>query len=108
MATPILTQPTRNIVAAAIVPDVKPLLRRPAIEQVTGDSRSTIYRKIERGLFPKPVCTGRDKNGDAIQVGWPANEVAAINAARIAGKSEDEIRKLVTELEAARIACTKG
>ncbi|MGJ0515373.1 MAG: helix-turn-helix transcriptional regulator [Methylomicrobium sp.] len=35
-----------------IIPPVNPLLRRPAIEQVTGDSRSTIYRKIERGLFP--------------------------------------------------------
>jgi prophage regulatory protein len=35
-------------------------------------------------------------------VGWPAREVAAINAARIAGRSDDEIRVLVTKLEAAR------
>jgi prophage regulatory protein len=35
-------------------------------------------------------------------VGWPASEVHALNAARISGKSEDEIRDLVTKLEAAR------
>ena len=28
-------------------------------------------------------------------VGWPANEVAALNAARIAGKSDEDIRALV-------------
>ncbi|MGZ8943015.1 MAG: helix-turn-helix transcriptional regulator [Methylobacter sp.] len=86
-----------------IIPTVIPILRRPAIEQSTGDSRSTIYRKIERGLFPKPVCIGRDKNGHTAQVGWPAHEVAAINQARIAGKSDEEIKRLVAELEAARI-----
>jgi prophage regulatory protein len=35
-------------------------------------------------------------------VGWPSCEVAAINAARIAGKSDVEIRALVAKLEAAR------
>jgi prophage regulatory protein len=35
-------------------------------------------------------------------VGWPANEVEALNAARIAGKSESEVRELVVKLEAAR------
>jgi prophage regulatory protein len=34
--------------------------------------------------------------------GWPASEVQALNAARIAGKSDDEIRELVLKLEAAR------
>jgi prophage regulatory protein len=37
-------------------------------------------------------------------VGWPANEVAALNAARIAGKADAEIRVLVAQLEAARKA----
>jgi prophage regulatory protein len=37
-------------------------------------------------------------------VGWPAGEVAAINAARIAGKSNEEIRALVVRLEADRKA----
>jgi prophage regulatory protein len=35
-------------------------------------------------------------------IGWPANEVAALNAARIAGKTDEEIRALVVKLEAAR------
>jgi prophage regulatory protein len=35
-------------------------------------------------------------------VGWPASEVAALNAARISGKSNSEIRDLVMKLVAAR------
>jgi prophage regulatory protein len=37
-------------------------------------------------------------------VGWPSEEVQALNAARIAGKSDEEIRALVVKLEAARKA----
>jgi len=33
---------------------------------------------------------------------WPAHEVAALNAARIAGKSNAEVRDLVVRLETAR------
>ena len=62
----------------------------------TGLSRSTIYLRIAQGVFTKPVSLG----GRA--VGWPSNEVAALNAARIAGKPDAEIRDLVAKLEAAR------
>jgi prophage regulatory protein len=72
------------------------ILRLPAIKTGTGLSRSTIYLRIAQGVFPKPVSLG----GRA--VGWPASEVAALNAARISGKSNSEIRDLVVELEAAR------
>jgi prophage regulatory protein len=37
-------------------------------------------------------------------VGWPSPEVDALLSARIAGKSEDEIRALVDRLHAARKA----
>jgi prophage regulatory protein len=37
-------------------------------------------------------------------VGWPASEVAALNAARIAGKTDDDIRVLVQTLQAGRKA----
>jgi prophage regulatory protein len=37
-------------------------------------------------------------------VGWPAAEVAALNAARIAGQPDEEIRTLVARLEANRRA----
>jgi prophage regulatory protein len=72
------------------------ILRLPAIKTSTGLSRSTIYLRIAQGAFPKPVSLG----GRA--VGWPASEVAALNAARISGKSNSEIRDLVVNLEAAR------
>jgi prophage regulatory protein len=78
--------------------NLNPLHRRPIVEQATGDSRTTIYRKINAGLFTRPVKIGGDR------VAWPANEIEAINKARIAGKSDEEIKALVIELEAARVA----
>jgi prophage regulatory protein len=74
------------------------ILRLPAVKSATGLSRSTLYLRIASGVFPRPVNLG----GRA--VGWPAHEVAELNAARIAGKPDAEIRALVTNLEAARKA----
>lgn len=76
------------------------ILRLPAVKSETGHSHSTHYLRIAQGLFTKPVSLG------ARAVGWPSSEVAAINAARIAGKTDDEIRSLVVKLEAARKAAT--
>lgn len=76
------------------------VLRLPDVIRSTGLSRPTIYHRINRGLFPSSV-----KLGERI-VGWPEREVAALNAARIAGKSDDEIRVLVASLEAQRAATT--
>lgn len=75
---------------------VTPILRLPAVKADSGYSRSTIYLRIEQKLWTRPVKLG------ARCVGWPANEVAALNAARIAGKSNEEIRVLVANLEASR------
>jgi len=72
------------------------ILRLPAIKTSIGLSRSTIYLRIAQGLFTKPVSLG------SRAVGWPSHEVAALNAARIAGKSNAEVRDLVATLEAAR------
>ncbi len=72
------------------------ILRLPAVKTATGLSRSTLYLRIAHGVFMHPVSLG----GRA--VGWPTHEVAALNAARIAGRPDAEIRKLVTQLEAAR------
>jgi len=77
---------------------VNSLLRRQAVEQAMGKSRSTLYRDIERGLMVKPVPIGGDR------VAWPASEIDAINKARIAGKTDDQIKQLVIELELARSA----
>jgi prophage regulatory protein len=72
------------------------ILRLPAVKAESGASRSTIYLRIQQGLWPKPVRLGPRS------VGWPASEVSAINTAQIAGKTDDEIRVLVVKLEAAR------
>lgn len=72
------------------------ILRIRDVKAESGYSRSTLYLRITQGLWPKPVPLGPRA------VGWPSEEVAAINAARIAGKTDDEIRELVLRLEAAR------
>jgi prophage regulatory protein len=72
------------------------ILRRPDVTVTTGLRRSTLYDRITKGLFPKPVNLG----GRA--VGWPASEVTAVNSARIAGRTDAEVRELVMKLEAAR------
>ena len=73
------------------------ILRMPAVKAETGHcSHASIYTAIKAGLFTKPVQIGQRS------VGWPSDEVQAINAARIAGKSETEIRELVNRLHAKR------
>jgi prophage regulatory protein len=72
------------------------ILRISAVKSESGLSRSTIYLRIAEGLWTKPVSLG------ARAVGWPSDEVESINAARIAGKSDEEVRILVAKLEAAR------
>ena len=74
------------------------IFRLPAVKAESGYSRSTIYLRISQGLWTKPVSLG------ARAVGWPEDEVAALNAARIAGKTDEEIRALVVKLEVARKA----
>ena len=71
-------------------------LRLPTVISHLGFGRSSLYSRISDGLFPHPINLG----GRA--VAWPEHEVAAINDARVAGKSNDEIYELVQELEAAR------
>jgi len=60
------------------------IYRLPAVKSASGYSRSTIYLRIAQGLWTKQVSLGPRC------VGWPENEVAALNAARIAGKSDDD------------------
>lgn len=73
------------------------ILRMPAVMAETGHrSHASIYGAIKAGLFTKPVSIG------ARAVGWPDDEVKAINAARIAGKSEANIKALVARLHSKR------
>lgn len=80
---------------------VTKIIRMSDVTSESGLSRSTIYLRIVQGLWPKPISLG------ARAVGWPTNEVAVLNAARIAGKSDEEIRELVLKLVAARQSFAK-
>ena len=72
--------------------------RMPSVKDELGHkSHASVYTSIKDGLFTKPVAIGQRA------VGWPSDEVKAINAARIAGKTEAEIRELVKALHAKRI-----
>ena len=73
------------------------IFRMPAVKAETGHrSHASIYNAIKAGLFTKPVQIGQRA------VGWPDYEVSALVSARIAGKSEAEIRELVKRLHARR------
>ena len=51
-------------------------LRRFAVEEATGLSRSTIYEMMDRGEFPRPIRVGRRA------VAWPESAVLAWLAER--------------------------
>lgn len=75
------------------------LLRQPVVSQATGMARPTLYEAMAEGLFPRPIKLGPKF------AAWPEHEVRAVIAARIQGKSKDEIKTLVSELTEARKNC---
>lgn len=72
------------------------ILRIPAVKARSGYSRSTIYLRISQGLWTLPVSLGPRA------VGWPAYECDSLNAARISGKTDTQIRELVETLHTKR------
>lgn len=68
------------------------LLKLPAVLGFTAGSRTGHYAHIKAGLMTPPVKLS------VHAVAWPEHEIKAINAARVAGKSADEIRQLVSQL----------
>ena len=54
------------------------IIRLPAVKEKTGWKRSSIYRMVELGRFPKPISLG------ARAVGWVEDEVDQWIASRIA------------------------
>ena len=72
------------------------ILRDRIIWERKGTGRSTTYKEIAEGLWPPRVRLGPRA------VGTPEHEADAVIAARVAGKSDDEIRALVRSLVAAR------
>lgn len=58
------------------------ILRLPDVKQKTGQSRSTIYDKVQRGEFPAPVKIGERA------VGWVESEVDSWVKARIEARDK--------------------
>ena len=78
------------------------ILRLPSVKAEMGHrSDASVYNAIRAGLFPAGVQIGHRAKG------WPDYEVNAINTARVAGKTEDEIRELVKSLYAKRSDATQ-
>lgn len=79
------------------------ILRMREVKTVTGHrSHASIYNAVRNGLFTKQVQIGQRS------VGWPSEEVHAINNARIAGQSEEQIKTLVQRLHANRMGISGG
>lgn len=73
------------------------ILRKPEVKAETGwRSDASVSSAVRAGLLTKPVVLGPRS------VGWPDYEVKAIIAARIAGKSDVDIKALVTKLHEQR------
>lgn len=60
--------------------DIQNFIRLRAVERMTGLPRSSIYDKIAKGTFPKPVKLG------AKAVAWLETEIAEWQQQRIAAR----------------------
>jgi prophage regulatory protein len=69
------------------------IVRRPYVLELLQVSRSCLYKKIEQGLWPKPINLG------ARAVAWLSTENEQLLDAMIAGQSQEEIKQLVKTLE---------
>lgn len=70
--------------------------RLPEVLEKTGLSKSTLYLRIQQGLFVNSIQLG----GRA--VGWNSQETDAMLCAMIAGYAENELKRLVTDLKTQR------
>lgn len=73
------------------------ILRKPEVKAEAGwRSDASVSSAVKAGLLTKPIQLGPRS------VGWPDYEVKSITAARIAGKTDADIRALVERLHAQR------
>jgi len=68
------------------------ILRRPETQTIFGLAKGTIRNRIIDGLLPPPI----DLGGRA--VGWIESECITVLNAMISGKSQEQIKQLVSEL----------
>ena len=48
------------------------ILRLPELKEIVGLSRASIYRLMDKGVFPRPASSG----GGVRAVGWRSDEIA--------------------------------
>ncbi len=71
--------------------------RIQVVKAATGyRSTASIYNNIKAGLWTKPVRIGQRS------VGWPSDEVIAVNKARVAGATDEQLRELINRLHEKR------
>ena len=64
-----------------------------AVKRERGNkSRTSVYNDVRDGLLTPPIAIGPRSRR------WPDYEIATINSARIAGRSDEDIRRLVIQL----------
>lgn len=75
-------------------------LKRQSVLALAGLKTTSLYRGMQRGLFPKSVPVGFGERNPG--VAWIESEVREYLAARAAGASNDDLKALVKRQEAAR------
>ncbi len=79
------------------------MLRLPEVKRVLGHrADASVYNAIRAGLFTAGVAIGQRAKG------WPDYEAQAIATARVAGKTDADIRELVKALHAKRTELFAG
>lgn len=69
-APQIIKRPAAHVEQLHTALAVKQIIKRPEVQTVAGLSRSSLYRLIAAGKFPKPVKLS------SRAVGWRADEIA--------------------------------
>ena len=72
------------------------LARKPRALEITGHKHAKFQNHIREGLLPPPVKISERCSA------WPIHELVAVNRAIVAGRSSDEIKRLVAHLVDAR------
>lgn len=75
-ALPVCREARMSEAATVITAAPGRLLRRREVEQETGLSRTSIYRLMDQGQFPRPLRTGTRA------VAWPTSVIEAWKASR--------------------------
>jgi prophage regulatory protein len=79
------------------------LIRKRSVSAKFERSGRHVESLVQRRLLTRPI---KLSPGPTTPSAWPEHEIDAIINARIRGASDDEIRVLVRELEAARVGAS--